>query len=33
LVAIDWNFNGWGDTEERRRRAGTDMPPSAAMCH
>jgi len=30
LVAIDWNFNGWGDTEERRRRAGDDLAKNAA---
>ncbi len=30
LVAIDWNFNGWGDTEERRRRAGDELAKNAA---
>ena len=30
MVAIDWNFNGWGDTEKRRWRAGDDLAKDAA---
>ncbi|MBX9845213.1 MAG: agmatine deiminase family protein [Xanthobacteraceae bacterium] len=30
LVAIDWTFNGWGDTEERPRRSGDDLAREAA---
>jgi agmatine deiminase len=30
VVAIDWNFNGWGGTEERRRRDGDDLAKTAA---
>jgi agmatine deiminase len=30
LVTIDWNFNAWGNTEERRRRAGDDLAKNAA---
>ena len=30
VVAIDWNFNGWGDTEERPARAGDGLAKKAA---
>ncbi len=30
IVAIDWNFNGWGGTEERPRRAGDRLAKVAA---
>jgi agmatine deiminase len=30
VVAIDWNFNGWGDTPDRPRRAGDRVAKAAA---
>jgi agmatine deiminase len=30
VVAIDWNFNGWGGTADRRRRAGDRLAQAAA---
>ena len=30
IVAIDWNFNGWGDTRNRPRRAGDRLAKTAA---
>jgi agmatine deiminase len=30
VVAIDWNFNGWGDTPDRPRRAGDRLAKAAA---
>ena len=30
VVAIDWNFNGWGGTHERPRRAGDQLAKAAA---
>jgi agmatine deiminase len=29
VVAIDWNFNGWGDTADRRARAGDQLAKTA----
>jgi agmatine deiminase len=29
VVAIDWNFNGWGDTRDRPRRAGDGLAKAA----
>jgi agmatine deiminase len=30
LVAVDWNFNGWGGTKKRRPRAGDNLAKHAA---
>ena len=30
MVAIDWNFNGWGGTHDRPRRAGDQLAKAAA---
>jgi agmatine/peptidylarginine deiminase len=30
VVAIDWNFNGWGGTRDRRPRAGDQLAKTAA---